>query len=135
MHILVTNDDGVYAPGLLAPAQALRAVGDVTVIAPQSNQSTAGHRLTFHKPLRVTEVKLADGGPGLATSGSPADCVALALLGIVKRQLCDRRGALGQGQGESTVRRLNRTLRPPQIEPKSTDFEVAAPLRPLSGCW
>lgn len=85
MHILVTNDDGVHAPGILALAQALREVGDVSVVAPHENQSAAGHRLTFHKPLRVTEVELADGSKALATTGSPADCVALALLGLLEK--------------------------------------------------
>jgi predicted transposase YbfD/YdcC len=87
MHILVTNDDGVYAPGLLALTQALRQVGDVTVLAPRDNQSAAGHRLTFHKPLRVTKAQLADGTSALAANGSPTDCVALALLGIVERKV------------------------------------------------
>jgi 5'-nucleotidase len=87
MHILVTNDDGVYAPGLLALAKALRRVGDVTVIAPHDNQSAIGHRKTLHKPLRVWSVQLADDSPALATSGSPSDCVALAMLGLVERKV------------------------------------------------
>jgi len=86
-HILVTNDDGVQAPGLLALAQALREVGEVTVVAPRDNQSATGHRLTFHKPLRVAEARLADGFPALATNGSPADCVALAMLGLLDRKV------------------------------------------------
>ena len=55
-HILVTNDDGVESPGLLALAQALRALGDVTVFAPNRNWSAAGHSKTMHKPLRVWNV-------------------------------------------------------------------------------
>jgi 5'-nucleotidase len=62
-------------------------VGDVTVLAPRDNQSAAGHRLTFHKPLRVTKAQLADGTSALAANGSPTDCVALALLGIVERKV------------------------------------------------
>ncbi|MCS7038654.1 MAG: 5'/3'-nucleotidase SurE [Anaerolineae bacterium] len=83
-HILVTNDDGVEAPGLLALAQALRALGDVTVFAPDHNWSVAGHSKTMHKPLRVWEVTLADGTKALTTNGAPSDCVALAALGLVK---------------------------------------------------
>ncbi len=83
MHILVTNDDGVAAPGLAALARALAGLGRVTVMAPSKNWSASGHVKTLHKPLRVVEVALADGTPALATSGAPSDCVALALLGVV----------------------------------------------------
>lgn len=83
MHILVTNDDGIYAPGLLALAQAMRKLGDVTVLAPERNWSGAGHVKTLDRPLRVHEVKLADGSKALASDGAPSDCVALVLLGVV----------------------------------------------------
>ncbi len=82
-HILITNDDGVHAPGLLALKQALSAVADVTVFAPDHNWSAAGHTKTMHKPLRVFETELADGTPALVTTGTPSDCVGLALLGLV----------------------------------------------------
>lgn len=84
MHILVTNDDGVTAPGLLALAAAMRPFGDVTVLAPDRNWSGAGHVKTLHRPLRVRPALLADGTPALSSDGAPSDCVALALLGIVK---------------------------------------------------
>ncbi|RME87479.1 MAG: 5'/3'-nucleotidase SurE [Anaerolineae bacterium] len=84
MHILVTNDDGVSAPGLLALAQAMRTVGEVTVFAPDRNWSVSGHVKTLDRPLRVREVRLADGSPALATDGAPSDCVALALMGLVE---------------------------------------------------
>ncbi len=83
MHILVTNDDGVNAPGLLALAQAMRALGDVTVLAPDRNWSASGHVKTLERPLRVKEVLLADGTTALTTDGAPSDCVALALLGLL----------------------------------------------------
>ncbi len=83
MHILVTNDDGVTAPGLLALAQAMRELGQVTVLAPDRNWSASGHVKTLHRPLRVKEVALADGSAALATDGAPSDCVALADLGLV----------------------------------------------------
>ncbi|MCD6291511.1 MAG: 5'/3'-nucleotidase SurE, partial [Anaerolineae bacterium] len=82
-RILVTNDDGVHAPGLLALAQALSAVGEVTVFAPDHSWSAAGHTKTMHKPLRVFDGRLADGTPALVTTGTPSDCVGLALLGLV----------------------------------------------------
>lgn len=84
MHILVTNDDGVNAPGLLALAQALRSFSRVSVLAPDRNWSASGHVKTLHRPLRVKETTLSDGTPALATDGAPSDCVALALLGILQ---------------------------------------------------
>lgn len=82
-HILVTNDDGVGSPGLLALAQALRAVGRVSVVAPDSNRSAIGRGITIHAPLHVEEVELADGSPAYATDGTPVDCVRFAHLGLV----------------------------------------------------
>src|SRR5512140_1310352 len=87
MHILVTNDDGVQAPGLLALATAMRSLGKVTVFAPDRNWSASGHVKTMERPLRAMEVKLADGTTALATDGAPSDSVALALLGLVKEKL------------------------------------------------
>ena len=84
MHILISNDDGISAPGLLALTIAMKQFGKVTVIGPEENQSANGHRKTLGKPLRVNEVFLADGTPAYSTDGAPADCVALAMLGIVK---------------------------------------------------
>lgn len=78
MRILVTNDDGIGAPGLRALVEALSEVGEVTVVAPAREQSCAGHAITLHKPLRLDPVCL-DGLPvrALACSGTPADCVVL----------------------------------------------------------
>jgi len=81
MRILVTNDDGILAPGLLALKQALAAVGDVVAVAPERPRSACGHAVTLHKPLRLTRVHLADGGEGLACNGTPSDCVGLAAHG------------------------------------------------------
>lgn len=87
MHILVTNDDGITAPGLLALAQELRAVGKVTVLAPDHNWSASGHVKTLHRPLRVKEVPLSDGTTGLGSDGAPSDCVALAVLGLLPERI------------------------------------------------
>jgi 5'-nucleotidase len=84
MHLLITNDDGVTAPGLLALARALRTLGQVTVLAPDRNWSASGHVKTLHRPLRAWDTQLADGSPAMATDGAPSDCVALALLGLVE---------------------------------------------------
>lgn len=79
-HILVTNDDGVNAPGLLALVQAMREVGEVTVTAPATNQSASGHKKTLHQDIIVNKTELADGTPALSVGGSPADCIALLAL-------------------------------------------------------
>lgn len=83
MHILVTNDDGILSPGLLALAKAMQALGRVTVLAPDRNWTASGHVKTLERPLRVREAVLFDGSPGLSTDGAPSDCVALALLGVL----------------------------------------------------
>ncbi len=83
-RILLTNDDGVDAPGLLALKQAVATLGEVIVFAPDHNWSAAGHTKTMHKPLRVDEVTLADGSRAYTSNGAPSDCVALALLGLVE---------------------------------------------------
>ena len=85
MHILVTNDDGVQAPGLLALAQAMRPLGTVTVFAPDRNWSASGHVKTLERPLRVQETMLADGTSAFMSDGAPSDCVALPLLGYVDK--------------------------------------------------
>ena len=81
--ILVTNDDGVHSPGLLALKQAMDGVGQVTVFAPDRNWSAAGHSKTMHKPLRMSQAELADGTLAYTTNGAPSDCVGLALLGAI----------------------------------------------------
>lgn len=87
MHILVTNDDGVTHPGLLALAQEMRKLGQVTVCAPDRNWSASGHVKTLERPLRVHEVHLADGSPAFSTDGAPSDCVAMPLMGLVKDKI------------------------------------------------
>jgi 5'-nucleotidase len=77
--ILVTNDDGVHAPGLAALASALDELGDVYVVAPDREQSAVGHALTLHRPLRVTTV----GERRFSVNGTPSDCVNLAVLGLL----------------------------------------------------
>src|SRR2546426_9443816 len=77
--ILVTNDDGVHAPGLAALASALDELGDVYVVAPDREQSAVGHALTLHRPLRVTTV----GERRFSVNETPSDCVNLAVLGLL----------------------------------------------------
>ncbi len=86
MQILLTNDDGIYAPGLAAMEQELARLGDVTVVAPAAEQSGVGHSITFLSPLMAKEVFDGDRRRGWAVEGSPADCVKLAI-----GQFCPRR--------------------------------------------
>lgn len=80
-RILVTNDDGIESRGILALKQALDPLGDVTVVAPDTNQSAVGHQKTLMRPLRVRERTLGDGSTGWSVDGSPTDAVSLAFLG------------------------------------------------------
>jgi 5'-nucleotidase len=88
LRVLVTNDDGIHAPGIFALKQALDAAGyAVTVCAPDRPRSASGHAITLHKPLRLAEVALPDGTVGYAGSGTPADCVTLGVLDVLKSEV------------------------------------------------
>ncbi len=80
MHFLVSNDDGVDAPGIRTLARHLAALGEVTLVAPDRDRSGASNSLTLHSPLRVTA--LGDGVHRVA--GTPTDCVHLALTGLLE---------------------------------------------------
>lgn len=86
MLILLTNDDGIYAPGLTALEHHLRALGDVVVVAPATEQSGVGHSITFLAPLVAKEVFEGKTRRGWAVEGSPADCVKLGIF-----EFCPRR--------------------------------------------
>src|SRR6476469_178228 len=85
MRVLLTNDDGISAPGLQAARRALRALDgvEVDVIAPDSNRSATARSITTRSPLTVEEVEFGDGDKGFATDGTPVDCVRFAELGLV----------------------------------------------------
>jgi len=80
--ILVTNDDGIRAPGLELLADALAEAGEVCVFAPENQQSAVGHGVSLHKPLRVTEIRTA----WFMVDGTPADCVMLAVRALLGRK-------------------------------------------------
>jgi len=88
MRILLTNDDGIYAPGLRALRRELMKIGEVVVVAPATEQSATGHSVTLYTPLLVNEVfDEVDGDRqflGWAVEGRPADCMKLALLELLK---------------------------------------------------
>ena len=75
MNILVGNDDGIQSSGLDQLALHAQQWGEVTVVAPERQQSARGKSMTFHKPLRVTPTHTASGIPGYASNASPADCM------------------------------------------------------------
>ena len=77
--ILVSNDDGVHAPGISALASALETAGEVWVVAPDRERSAVGHALTLHRPLTADQL----GPRRFAVNGTPSDCVNLALLGLL----------------------------------------------------
>lgn len=84
MRILLTNDDGIFAPGLRALRRELMKIGEVIVVAPATEQSATGHSVTLNAPLLVTEVFDDDETPlGWAVEGRPADCMKLALLELL----------------------------------------------------
>ena len=83
MRILLTNDDGIYAPGLRALRRELKNLGEVIVIAPATEQSAVGHSITVLSPLVIQEVFEDGEAIGWAVEGSPADCVKLAILELL----------------------------------------------------
>lgn len=83
-YILVTNDDGVTAPGIVALTRAVREFGAVGVAAPATNQSASGHKKTLYSDIPFEYTSLRDETPALSVSGSPADCIALSALGAMQ---------------------------------------------------
>ncbi|MFA6133410.1 MAG: 5'/3'-nucleotidase SurE [Phycisphaerae bacterium] len=86
MRILLSNDDGILAPGLAALYAAVADLGQVSVIAPHSPQSATGHSITLKAPLTVQPVHVKAGGTtfsGLSVDGRPADCVRLAVRSLL----------------------------------------------------
>ena len=82
--ILVVNDDGITAPGIKALIEVVQELGNVVVVAPDSPQSGMGHAITIAKPLRMDRIKLYDGIEMYTCSGTPVDCVKLAVNKIFK---------------------------------------------------
>tara|TARA_R110002095_G_scaffold90938_1_gene79418 strand:+ start:5143 stop:5895 length:753 start_codon:yes stop_codon:yes gene_type:complete len=82
MHILISNDDGYLAPGLLALAKSLATVAEVTVVAPDRNRSAASNSLTLEMPLRVQQME----NGFFSVDGTPTDCVHLAITGLLDNE-------------------------------------------------
>lgn len=86
LNILLTNDDGIYAKGLLALHRILSRKHHVWVVAPDRERSAVGHGITLHHPIRATEVPINGGSKGWAVSGTPADCIKLAVIELLDQR-------------------------------------------------
>jgi len=84
-HILLTNDDGIYAAGIYAAYLELKKIGEVSVVAPDAERSAVGHAITLLTPLRTKEVYKRSGFFGYGINGMPADCVKIAVKAILDR--------------------------------------------------
>jgi len=80
--ILVTNDDGVYSPGIQILAKRLRELDSVVIVAPDRERSAAGHSMTLHRPLLIEEIKESV----YSVNGTPTDCVNIAVKGLLKEE-------------------------------------------------
>lgn len=86
MNILITNDDGIYFEGIRALYESLKTIGKVTIVAPDAERSAVGHAITLSDPLRVKKVNRGGKFFGYATTGTPADCVKLAIRALLKKK-------------------------------------------------
>jgi 5'-nucleotidase len=84
--ILITNDDGITAPGIRSLVEAARPLGKVVVVAPDKPQSGMGHAITIGTPLRMNKVEIFEGIEAWQTSGTPVDCVKLAVDKVLHRK-------------------------------------------------
>jgi 5'-nucleotidase len=85
MLILLTNDDGIHAPGIIAMYRELVHLGEVHVVAPETVQSATGHGITITTPILTNRVVIPDGFTGIAVDGRPADCVKVAVAHLLPR--------------------------------------------------
>lgn len=84
--ILITNDDGITAKGIYSLVQAMQSLGTILIVAPDKPQSGMGHAITIHSPLRLIKSNQFDGIEAYTCSGTPVDCVKLAIYEVLKRR-------------------------------------------------
>jgi 5'-nucleotidase len=84
--ILITNDDGIYAPGIQHLWNSLKDIADITIVAPASEQSAVGVSITLRNPLRINQVEWPEKGEAWSITGTPADCVKMGLKIILKEK-------------------------------------------------
>lgn len=102
IKILVTNDDGIYAPGIFALVNAMKELGDVSVVAPLAEKSAVGHAITVSDPLRVTEIERNGIFFGHAVNGTPADCVKIAIKCLLDQKPDIVVSGINQGSNTAT---------------------------------
>lgn len=84
MNILITNDDGINANGIKELAKSISKIANVYVVAPESQKSATGHSITIHNPIMVQKAYIEEGIKAYSISGTPADCVKVAIEGLFK---------------------------------------------------
>ena len=84
--ILISNDDGIFAPGIYALWEAMSEIGETIVVAPNTEKSAVGHAITISDPIRIEEVKRSNGFKGFSVNGTPADSVKIAVKSIMKNK-------------------------------------------------
>ena len=84
MNILITNDDGIYADGIIELAKSISKIANVYVVAPESQKSATGHAITIHSPIMVHKIDMGENIKSYAISGTPADCVKVGIEGLFK---------------------------------------------------
>ena len=82
MRILITNDDGIFAPGIKLLAEWAKTIGEVTVVAPKVEQSGMSHAIQFVHPIEIKKVDLIDGVEAWQMDSTPADCVRFGIIGL-----------------------------------------------------
>lgn len=88
MKIIITNDDGIMAPGIRALAEIAAGLGEVVVVAPETERSATGHGITIWDPIRVKKLEIKGAKEAWSISGTPADCVKMAVQEFYKNE-CD----------------------------------------------
>ena len=84
MNILITNDDGIYADGIIELAKSISKIANVYVVAPESQRSATGHAITIHSPIMFHKIDMGENIKSYAISGTPADCVKVGIEGLFK---------------------------------------------------
>ena len=84
MNILITNDDGIYADGIIELVKSISKIANVYVVAPESQRSATGHAITIHSPIMVHKIDMGENIKSYAISGTPADCVKVGIEGLFK---------------------------------------------------
>lgn len=85
-NILITNDDGIHAPGIYALWEAMSQIGNVTVVAPNTEKSAVGHAITISDPIRIQQITRHGGFTGYSVNGTPADCVKVAIYSVMDKK-------------------------------------------------